>query len=225
MPPARPPRARDGRSRMPEACGWRRCQGCVQCGRRAAGRQHRIFQAEIRLRQEVQHHGRIEGVQAHRHRERLQRLGRPTGIHQRQSGRGIALSKVGIERHHAATPPARLPGRAATATRRPAPGGSPAPDRSIRRRGAPIFASSSACAGSGAQPLTYSEIAASANPACGRAKFRSISIARRYITRACATNSRVPQSQQFARAQPGLRTPPRCRYRVGAAAAPRPASG
>src|SRR5258705_302650 len=36
------------------------------------------------------------------HGARLQRLGRTAGIHQRESGRGVALGKVGIERDHAA---------------------------------------------------------------------------------------------------------------------------
>ena len=62
-----------------------------------------VAQAEIRLRQEVQHDARIVRVEPHGDRDRLQRLGRLPGIHQRQPGRRMALGEVGIELDHAAT--------------------------------------------------------------------------------------------------------------------------
>ena len=47
-----------------------------------------VSQAKIRLRDEVQRDGRIVGIEPHRDRERLQRLGQTARIRQRQSGRG-----------------------------------------------------------------------------------------------------------------------------------------
>src|SRR6266566_8351345 len=61
-----------------------------------------LSQAEMRLRQEVQHDGRMVRVEPRRDRHRLERLGWAAGIHQRQSDRGMALSKIGVERDHAA---------------------------------------------------------------------------------------------------------------------------
>ena len=61
-----------------------------------------IAQAEIRLRQVMQHDARIVWVEPLRQRKCLERLGGAAGIHQRESRRGMALREVGVERDHAA---------------------------------------------------------------------------------------------------------------------------
>ena len=57
----------------------------------------------MRLRQEMQQHVGIVGVQAHRRRERLQRLRRPAGVHQGHADADVALGVVGIELDRAAS--------------------------------------------------------------------------------------------------------------------------
>src|SRR5215470_19166904 len=54
-------------------------------------------EAELRLRQEMQQHVGIVGVEAHRGRKRLERLRRPAGVYQRHADADEALSVVRIE--------------------------------------------------------------------------------------------------------------------------------